>query len=136
MPEKKINTPANNKKANDPKLANKGDAGFVDTDLGSATVVNLDGASESEGYVTEKGIVDADGDVDGLSTRGAPWGRVESLKYMCSEVGIDFDEFINALGNGESDEEMSVEFDVSQNTIRQFREHFEKYGIDSVQGQD
>ena len=123
-------------KKSDPKLDNKGDAGFVDTDLGSATVVNLDGASESEGFVTEKGVKDGDGDVDGYSTRGAPWGQQESLKYLTEEVGIDFDDFIDALAHQKSDEDMAGSFKVSVKTISHLREHFETRGIDSMMGQD
>lgn len=124
------------KKKSDPKLDNKGDAGFVDTDLGSATVVNLDGASESEGYVTEKGVQYVDKAIDGFASRGAPWGRQESLKYLTEEVGIGFDDFIDALAQQKSDEEMADNFGVSVKTIRNFREHFETKGIDSVEGQD
>ena len=124
------------KKKSDPKLDNKGDAGFVDTDLGSATVVNLDGASESEGFVTEEGVQYVDKAVDGYASRGAPWGRQESLQYLTEEVGINFDDFIDALAQEKSDEDMADSFGVTVKTIKHFREHFETKGIDSVMGQD
>lgn len=67
---------------------------------------------------------------------GPPWGLQPSLKALVEDAGIDFDSFIAALEEGVTDEEMAVQFNVSENAIKYFKEHFEKYGLDSVMGQD
>jgi DNA-binding CsgD family transcriptional regulator len=55
---------------------------------------------------------------------------------MVEDVGIDFDTFLDQLKDGKTDEEIAVQAGVSPKVISQFREHFEKYGIDSIMGQD
>ncbi|HHV35217.1 MAG TPA: helix-turn-helix domain-containing protein [Syntrophomonadaceae bacterium] len=55
---------------------------------------------------------------------------------MVEDVGIDFDTFLNDLGDGKNDKDIAVKAGVSPKVIRHFREHFEKYGIDSIMGQD
>lgn len=65
-----------------------------------------------------------------------PWGRGPGLKEMTQEVGIDFDQFIECLRLNRTDAEMAVEFDVSEKTITCLRNHFERYGLDSVMGGD
>lgn len=67
---------------------------------------------------------------------GPPWGWQPSLEAMVEDVGIDFDEFIQSLKNNESDEEMASRFGQSVATICRLRDHFERFGIDSVIGQD
>ncbi len=65
-----------------------------------------------------------------------PWSRTVSLPEMTSELGIDFDEFIDAIKNDLSITEMSDKFAVSEATLEQLREHFFHYGISSVMGGD
>ncbi|HZJ84432.1 MAG TPA: helix-turn-helix domain-containing protein [Syntrophomonadaceae bacterium] len=65
-----------------------------------------------------------------------PWSRIVSLSEMTREAGIDFDEFIEAIKNDLSVEEMSRKFEISTTTIKQLREHFFHYGISSVMGGD
>ncbi|NLJ72955.1 MAG: helix-turn-helix domain-containing protein [Syntrophomonadaceae bacterium] len=65
-----------------------------------------------------------------------PWSRTESLPEMTAEAGVDFDDFIAAIKNDLSIEEMSEKFEVSQPTISQLKEHFYRYGISSVIGGD
>ncbi len=67
---------------------------------------------------------------------GPPWGWQPSLQAMVEEMGIDFDSFITRLRVGATDEEMAQEFGVSTKVISHFRDHFERFGIDSVMGQD
>jgi hypothetical protein len=67
---------------------------------------------------------------------GPPWGIQPSLKAIVEDAGIDFDSFIDALKEGITDQEMARRFQVSEQAIAYFREHFERYGIDSVMGQD
>ena len=55
---------------------------------------------------------------------------------MTEEVGIDFNIFIKLLKDDRKDCEMAQEFGVSKETIGHLREHFEKYGIQSIVGQD
>lgn len=65
-----------------------------------------------------------------------PWSTQPSLKLKCDEVGVDFDRFIEDLRLDWSDEDIAHEFDVPVGTIMNLREHFMRFGIDSVQGQD
>jgi len=55
---------------------------------------------------------------------------------MTEEVGIDFDIFIKFLKDNKKDVEIAQEFGVSDKTIVCLREHFEKYGVHSIVGQD
>lgn len=66
----------------------------------------------------------------------APWSTQPSLKLKTDEVGIDFDLFIEGLREGWSDAEMAGAFGVPVGTVANLREHFIRYGVDSVQGQD
>ncbi len=66
----------------------------------------------------------------------APWSLQPSLKQMTEEVGVDFDKFIESLKVGRSDMEIGQEFSVSGKVIEHLREHFEKYGVHSIVGQD
>lgn len=73
---------------------------------------------------------------DDFSTRGAPWGWQPSLESMCREVHVNFDDFIIGLSNNRSDTELAGELGVKSETITGLRKHFEKYGVDSMMGQD
>lgn len=112
---------------------------YVPENLGSATHMALDASSEAQGFITETGIrgnkplPEAENDIQ---MRGAPWGVLPSLKEMASEAGIDFDDFLEALKHGLSDEELAVRWEVPLETIHQLRVHFQRRGIDSVMGQD
>lgn len=66
----------------------------------------------------------------------APWSSQPSLKEMTLDVGVDFDRFIEGLKNNRSDMEMAGELGVSPKTITHLRSHFERYGIQSIEGQD
>lgn len=67
---------------------------------------------------------------------GPPWSWQPSLQRLAEEAGISFDEFIECLREGLGDEAVAQKFNVSVQTIADLREHFERYGIDSVIGQD
>ncbi|MHB1125631.1 MAG: hypothetical protein ACYC2T_01545 [Bacillota bacterium] len=112
---------------------------FTREHLGSATNTKLDGKSEFEGWVTETGVkgnVSISDLSDEYTTPGPPWGMGESLKEMCEEVGVDFDEFIDGLDRDKSNADLAGQFGVKENTIGHLRDHFERRGIDSVSGQD
>ncbi|WP_028307284.1 histidine kinase [Desulfitibacter alkalitolerans] len=66
----------------------------------------------------------------------APWSLQPSLKEMTEEVGIDFNAFIKCLKDKKNDSEMAQELGVSTKTIGYLKEHFEKYGVHSIVGQD
>lgn len=66
----------------------------------------------------------------------APWSTQPSLKLKTDEVSVDFDRFIEGLRLGQSDAEMAVAFGVPVGTVANLREHFMRFGVDSVQGQD
>ncbi len=69
-------------------------------------------------------------------TRGAPWGWQASLEAMASEVGVDFNHLIECFRLQMSDEAMAELFQVPEPTIYHLRNHFEKYGVDSIVGWD
>ncbi len=65
-----------------------------------------------------------------------PWSTQPSLKLKTDEVGIDFDRFIEALKNHRTDTEMARDFNVPVGVVSHLREHFFRFGLDSVFGQD
>lgn len=67
---------------------------------------------------------------------GPPWSWQQSLQEMLGEVGIDVHYFISQLRSGASDQQLAADLGISEAAVRNFREHFEQYGIDSVLGQD
>ncbi|MHB1420869.1 MAG: hypothetical protein ACYCX4_15035 [Bacillota bacterium] len=112
---------------------------FAREHLGSATNTKLDGKSEFEGWVTENGVkgnISRSALSDDYTTSGPPWGMGESLKKMCEEVGVDFDQFIAGLDGDKSNADLANQFAVKEATIGHLRDHFERKGIDSVSGQD
>lgn len=67
---------------------------------------------------------------------GPPWSWQPSLRQMAEEAGVDFDVFIAGIKNDFSDEEIAAKAGVGPEVIACLREHFQKFGIDSVMGQD
>ncbi|MEW6182784.1 MAG: helix-turn-helix domain-containing protein [Bacillota bacterium] len=65
-----------------------------------------------------------------------PWSTQPSLKIKTEEVGVNFDRFISGLKNNHTDSDMADEFNVPVGIITNLREHFMRYGIDSVVGGD
>lgn len=74
--------------------------------------------------------------MDNEARSRVPWSTQPSLKLKTDEVGIDFDNFIDALSREETDAEMAREFNVPLGVISHLREHFFRFGVDSVLGQD
>lgn len=66
----------------------------------------------------------------------APWGLQPSVKEMAEEVGIDFDCFIEGMAKNMSDVELAEELGVTEKTINHLRDHFERFGVHSIVGQD
>ncbi|MFY9140746.1 MAG: hypothetical protein WBJ83_00135 [Thermacetogeniaceae bacterium] len=71
-----------------------------------------------------------------MSGFGPPWSLQPSLQLMLEEAGLDIDRFLDDIRKGKTDDEIAQQTGVSKEVISSFREHFEKYGIDSVMGQD
>lgn len=65
-----------------------------------------------------------------------PWSVQPSLKTMAAEVGIDFEALMEGLAANKSDTEMARTFGVSPEVISRLRDHFERYGLHSIMGQD
>lgn len=107
---------------------------FVPDHLGSAPLVNLDGASELYGFATEQGVKARR--EEEITGRGAPWGYRDSLVDMCEEVNVDFDTLIEGIKNDRADNEIAEELGVSDKCISHLKNHFFRYGINDVQGQD
>lgn len=74
--------------------------------------------------------------MDTASWSRVPWSLQPSLKLKTDEVGIDFDIFIRRLAENRTNEDMAREFGVPVETIANLREHFIRFGVDSVMGQD
>lgn len=65
-----------------------------------------------------------------------PWSSGDSLNEICSDAGIDFDQFICSIELGLSNREMAERFQLSEAGILSLKEHFYQYGIGSVIGGD
>ncbi|MHB9094969.1 MAG: helix-turn-helix domain-containing protein [Eubacteriales bacterium] len=65
-----------------------------------------------------------------------PWEAGPNLKEMTDEVGIDMDRFVEAIGAGKGDMEMSQEFGVGEKTVACLKEHFFRKGLGTTVGQD
>jgi len=65
-----------------------------------------------------------------------PWSTESSLKFMTEDAGIDFDDFIEGLRVGKSDFEIAEEYDVTEKLVYHLRDHFMRYGLGHVMGQD
>lgn len=59
-----------------------------------------------------------------------------SLKSKAEEAGISFDALMEQLRLNRSDEEIAEVLAASPGTIKHLREHFERFGIHSIAGQD
>lgn len=65
----------------------------------------------------------------------APWSMDSSLKEKTSEVGVNYDAFIEGLRNNQGDLEMAQEFAVPEGTICNLRQQFEsEIGLNSIMG--
>ncbi|HEX3033247.1 MAG TPA: helix-turn-helix domain-containing protein [Bacillota bacterium] len=73
---------------------------------------------------------------DEFSTRGAPWSLRPSFEAVCRDAGVDYNRFIRGQKENRADNELAVELGVSPTLITNLRKRWEKYGLDSMQGQD
>jgi hypothetical protein len=67
---------------------------------------------------------------------GPPWGWQPSLEYMARVAGVDFNQFLELIKEQTPDDRISATLGVSPQTVRNLREHFAEFGLDSVHGQD
>lgn len=74
--------------------------------------------------------------MDQESKSRVPWNWQSSLKEMCNEIDVDYDQFIAELAKQQSDEKIAQTFNTSLESIVYLRKHFNNYGIGSVFGQD
>ncbi|HHW44788.1 MAG TPA: helix-turn-helix domain-containing protein [Desulfotomaculum sp.] len=65
-----------------------------------------------------------------------PWSTEPSLKRKAEEVGIDVDRLIDGIREDRTDAEMAEEFGVTEKLICHLRDHFMRYGVGSIMGQD
>lgn len=70
------------------------------------------------------------------SSRGAPWDWQPSLEAMCEEIKVDFHQLVAGFKVNKNDEELASELGVNAKTVYHLRDHFERFGIDSVMGLD
>lgn len=70
-------------------------------------------------------------------SKGPPWSVEESMHFVCDEVGIDYNRFIEGIQDNKTDMEIAHEFNVSQKTIENLRERFfSVHAINGNTGQD
>jgi len=94
---------------------------YVLTEMGSARFVALHGSSR---YKYEMGPTDL---TEG--SKGPPWSIEPSMRFVCDEVGIDYNQFIKGLRDNKSDVEMARELGVSEKAIANLRERFYKVDV-------
>lgn len=98
---------------------------FIPTEMGSARFVSLDG--EGSTYKYETGPTQLE-----YGFKGPPWSVEPSMHFVCDEVGVDYNKFIQSLAAQKNDTEMAREFGVSDKTIRSLKERF--YSVESITG--
>ncbi|MDW7673095.1 MAG: hypothetical protein SCK28_01025 [Bacillota bacterium] len=104
----------------------KGNA-FVPENMGSATLVNLDGQMEPNNNRQDVALHAGE-------TPSAPWGMEPSLEAMCEEAGVNFEKFLAYVKDNKSVPEMAEELGVKELTVSSLQDHFISHGIDSVAG--
>jgi hypothetical protein len=67
---------------------------------------------------------------------GVPTFDEPCLKTKSTEVGVNFDRLIAGIGTNRQDMEMAQEFGVTEKTIHHLRNHFERFGLGTLIGQD
>lgn len=97
---------------------------YTKTEMGSARRASLEGNSN---YKYNEGISNND---EGF--RGPPWGKEPSMKIVCEEAGVNFNQFVNALKDEKSDMEVANEFGVDKETIKSLKKRF--YEVESITG--
>ena len=65
-----------------------------------------------------------------------PWSSQPSLKSQAEEWGVNYEQLLAGLGKNQSDEQLAEKLQCSLLAIQSLRDHFEHYGLDSVEGQD
>jgi len=58
------------------------------------------------------------------------------LKEMAEEVGIDFDDLVEAIREDLNPRQLAARFEISEELAGNLKEHFYKYGVSSVMGGD
>lgn len=59
-----------------------------------------------------------------------------SFKIKAQEAGVDYERFIDLVGMNKSDVEIASELGISPQTVANLREHFLRYGLGPIIGQD
>ncbi len=98
---------------------------FIPTEMGSARSVSLGG--EGSFYKYEEGPTSLE-----QGMKGPPWGLEPSMKFVCDEVGVDVNSFIQGLQANKSDVEMAQELNVSEAAIRSLKDRF--YSVEGITG--
>jgi len=55
---------------------------------------------------------------------------------MAEEVGIDFDDLVEAIKEDQDPRQMAARFEISEELAGNLKDHFYKYGVSSVMGGD
>ncbi len=58
------------------------------------------------------------------------------MKEMAEEVGIDFDDLVEAIREDLNPRQLAARFEISEELAGNLKEHFYKYGVSSVMGGD
>ncbi len=91
------------------------EAAWVGTELGSARVVDATGGTKEAATESAQ---------KGTGAFGAPWGTEESMEYVCEEMGVDYDTFVEGVKNNRADEEMASELGVGEAAVKALKERF------------
>lgn len=103
---------------------------FIPTEMGSARSASLEG--DGSFYKYEEGPTSVE-----QGMKGPPWGIEPSMKFVCDEIGVDVNSFIQGLTENKSDVEMAQELNVNEAAIKNLKERFYRVeGITGNYGQD
>jgi hypothetical protein len=98
------------------------DRSLLPTEMGSASFAELGGQGSRYKYETGPSELKQ-------GTKGPPWSIEPSMRFVCDEVGIDYNQFIADLRNNKGDQEMAAEFGVPEKTIQYLKERFYRLDV-------
>ncbi len=65
-----------------------------------------------------------------------PWSRIESLKEMAEEIGIDYKNLLTMLKDNQDSKTIAEALGISITATEALTKHFYSYGVSSVIGGD
>lgn len=65
-----------------------------------------------------------------------PWNAGLSLKDVAQDLNINYNDFIDQLKENKNDKDIADNLKVAEEIVYHLRQQFERFGLDSIQGQD